>query len=398
MLHRHALIACFVMLVAFPALAAPPEVPRVDGVVPLDPQPEAGDPAMIWYDDFDGPARSYPESNGPLVDAEAYGGSGRSLLNHYPKGSRGEGGRKIFFGDSPAYKPVRAGEKFEDVYWRIYLKMQYGWTGGGPAKLSRATSLVSSNWAQSMISHVWSSGESLTLDPASGVVNGEVVTTRYNDFDNLHWLGNKPVSRFKIFSAEESGRWVCVEAHARLNTPGEKDGLNQLWIDGRLEAERVNLDWRGTYDEYGINAVFLEAYWNDGSPVTQDRWIDNFVVSTHPIGPVTCSTNPTLIRTPYRGDGSLAAWRVEIAEDENGSGVVWRSADVTNSERVDVNEQNGEFVGTHAGETRLKPAGVYFCRIRQQSDSGEWSAWSEWHQPFKTEPAGTRIGAWGLLR
>ena len=88
-----------------------------------------------------------------------------------------------------------------------------------------------------MIAHVWSSGESLTLDPASGVRGNRIATTRYNDFANLRWLGNKPVSTFKLHSTEEAGRWVCVESRAKLNTPGKKDGLNQLLIDGRLEAD-----------------------------------------------------------------------------------------------------------------------------------------------------------------
>ena len=86
----------------------------------------------------------------------------------------------------------------------------------------------------------------------------------YDDFGNLHWFGNKPVSAFKLHSTEEAGRWVCVESRAKLNAPGKHDGLNQLWIDGRLEAERKSLDWRGSYARYGINAVFLETYWNKG--------------------------------------------------------------------------------------------------------------------------------------
>lgn len=161
-----------------------------------------------------------------------------------------------------------------------------------------------------MIAHVWSGpGDSLTLDPASGVRGDEVVATRYNDFANLHWLGNKPASTFQFSSAAESGWWVCVEAYAKLNVPGQKDGVCRLWIDGRLEAERLNLDWRGSYKGHAINAVFLEAYWNQGSPVSQTRWLDNFVISTKPIGPVVCSANPVLIKTPYRGSGKLAAWR-----------------------------------------------------------------------------------------
>lgn len=157
----------------------------------------------------------------------------------------------------------------------------------------------------------------------------------------------KPTSKFRLHSTEESGRWVCVEARAKLNTPGQKDGLNQLWIDGKLEAERRNLDWRGSYTEHGINAVFLEAYWNSGSPVTQSRWIDNFVISTEPIGPVVCPRNPILIKTTYRGPGEQQAWKAEVAIGTEH--VVWRSNLLTESERVRVGEDTGSFLSQFSG-------------------------------------------------
>ncbi len=236
-----------------------------------------------------------------------------------------------------------------------------------------------------MISHVWSSDDALTLDPASGVRGDRVVTTQYNDFDNLHWLGNRPASRIKLFSPEESGRWVCVEAHVKLNTPGKSDGVNQLWIDGRLEAERTGLDWRGSYTGHGINAVFLETYWNAGSPVSQSRWIDNFVISTDPIGPVVTPPNPVLIKTPYYGPGSQQAWQVEVSADDSGASVVWRSGSITAPDRAKVDAVTGRFVGASAGKARLDGGKVYFVRVRQQSRSGEWSAWSAWHQPFRIQ-------------
>jgi hypothetical protein len=127
----------------------------------------------------------------------------------------------LFFGDSPAYgnKAVRKGETFEAIYWRMYVKHQPGWTGGGEAKLSRAIDLASEDWKEAMIAHVWSgAGDSLTLDPASGVRGDQVVTTKYNDFANLHWLGNSPASNFKFSSAAEAGWWVCVESYAKLNS------------------------------------------------------------------------------------------------------------------------------------------------------------------------------------
>jgi hypothetical protein len=353
------------------------------------PQPQASDEAVIWYDDFDGPDKAYTESEGRLDEEQVFGGQGRSMVSWYEKGSRGTGNRKVFFGDSPTGKVVRKGQSFDDIYWRAYVKHQHGWTGGGPAKLSRATSIVASNWSQAMIAHVWSSGEALTLDPATGVRGDRVVTSRYNDFDNLRWLGNKPASQFRLHSTQESGRWVCVEARAKLNTPGQKDGLNQLWIDGRLEAERKNLDWRGSYTGHGINAVFLETYWNDGSPVAQSRWLDNFVISTQPIGPIVCPTNPVLIKTPYRGPGKMAGWQVEVASADQEDTVVWRSNLLTADERVQVGAGGGIFVGPLANQSRLDAGRIYSFRVRQSSDIGQMSEFSPWHQPVRTadEPA-----------
>jgi hypothetical protein len=365
------------------------EVPRIESVVPLARQPQEDDPATIWYDDFNGAEKPYAEGGGHLDDRENFGGPpGRSIANLYEKGSQGGGGRKLFFGDSPAYsnKVVRKGEKFEAIYWRIYVKHQAGWTGGGEAKLSRATSLVSEDWKQAMIAHVWSgAGDSLTLDPACGVRGDQVVTTKYNDFDRLRWLGNSPASNFKFSSAAEAGWWVCVESYAKLNTPGKKDGLNQLWIDGHLEAERINLDWRGSYSAHGINAVFLEAYWNQGSPVTQTRWLDNFVVSTKPIGPVLCPINPVLIKTPYRGPGKLAGWEVELALDRDGKEVVWKSNDVAAGDQVRVDSTTGEFVGPLDGKSALTSGMACYCRVRQRVDVGTETLQSEWtpsHQQF----------------
>jgi hypothetical protein len=393
------------LILASSALAAEaPVVPRIDLVVPLAKQPHAGKAArgaVIWYDDFDDDSVQvrYAEKSGETTDTVRLGESGKSLLMRYEKGRRGTGGRKVFFGDSPTYgdKTVRRGEKFTDVYWRIYVKHQAGWTGGGPAKLSRATSIVPPRWRQAMIAHVWSSGESLTLDPASGVRDGEVITRRYNDFSRLHWLGNNPVSRFKIHSTEESGWWICVEARAKLNSPGKRDGINLLWIDGRLEAERRGLDWRGTFDDYGINAVFLETYWNRGSPVEQSRWIDHFVISTEPIGPLVCPRNPTLVKTPFRATrkdstGALVAWETEITTVDGvgvgsageGERVVWRSTTLGPEERVRVDGTTGEFTGVLRGDIRLAPNTTYRGRVRQRSGDGAWSDWSPWHQTFRT--------------
>ena len=365
-----------------------PEVPRINSVGINELQPQEKDAAVIWYDDFDD-EKQYMESSGPIDNVEFFGATGGSMWCGFTKGEvSGKGNRKVAFGDFPGRSPIIAqGQHFDEVYWRMYVKYEYGWEGA-PAKMSRATSIVSEKWQQAMICHVWSSANNtITLDPASGVfgLTDSIQTTKYNDFDNLRWLGNKPTSKFQITSTSESGYWILVEASTKLNTPGQSDGTCKLWIDGRLEAERTNMNFVGSYTKHGINAVFLESYWNSGAIKTEGRWFDNFVVSTKPVGPVTCPVNPALYRTPYHGPENIEAWKVEIATDYDGKDIVFKSVNLGTEEKTIINADKGTFTGSLAGNTQLVPGTSYFCRICQKSTNGEWSLWSRWHQPFKVE-------------
>ena len=67
-----------------------------------------------------------------------------------------------------------------------------------------------------------------------------------------------------------------------------------------------------------------------------------------------------------------------------GKAVVWKSNLLTIPKRVQVGEDAGGFVGLLSGKKQLGASKIYHIRVRQQSDAGKWSAWSLWHQPFKT--------------
>ena len=364
-----------------------PEIPFIHSMGMSKLQPHENDPAVIWYDDFS-TEKPYLESSGAIDYTESFDNVGGALNVGFKKGDvEGMGNRKLAFGDFPSESAVNKGKHFDEIYWRIYVKHQYGWEGR-PCKISRATSIVSKNWQQAMITHVWSGPEnSIILDPATGVKgqSDTIITNGYNDFANLKWLGNKPCSSFQISSGDESGYWVLVEASAKLNTPGKSDGSCRLWIDGRLEAERTNLNFRGSYTKHGINGVFLESYWNGGASKTEGRWYDNFVVSTKPVGPVTCSVNPVLYKTPYHGPEKLETWEVELASDSSGNNIVYKSYSPGIKESITVNTESGIFTGLLSGKKNLVPGSTYFCRVRQKSTNGQWSAWSRWHQPFLVE-------------
>ena len=247
----------------------------------------------IWCDDFeqDRTANYFEGSLSPVPGAGIAGSAG--TVNQYTAGNSGAGGLKVAFGRTPStyFAPVDAGTAdYRDIYWRMYLRHPSNWNGGGADKLSRATIMAGSNWAQAMIGHVWSGSDPgaganyLGMDPASGTdASGVLQTTQYNDFANLRWLGWQRGTT-PLFDSAHLGQWHCVEAHVRLNDSGANNGVFELWVNGNLEASHIDLNWVGNYNAYGINAVFIENYWNATSPVDQARNFDNFVVSTARIG------------------------------------------------------------------------------------------------------------------
>jgi hypothetical protein len=259
--------------------------------------------AWIWCDDFEADRlERYFEYGNPggdgFVRADGVGvDDSYGMRVRFAADQVGAGGMKLAFGRSPGsyFRPVDDGTAdYRDIYWRMYLKHQAGWTGGGGDKLSRAIVFAGDNWSEAAIAHMWSGNSSrdgtnesryyLLLDPASGTDEAGVLqTTRYNDFENLRWLGIEQGAT-PLFDSEHVGRWYCIEAHVRLNDAGAANGVFEFWIDDVLEARKTEMNWLGAYDTFGINAIFFENYWNSGSPVAQERYFDNVVVSTERIG------------------------------------------------------------------------------------------------------------------
>lgn len=259
-------------------------------------------PGLIFCDDFESPQAlttryfEYDHNNNDFVLRDGAGRSGsRGMRALWQAGEVGAGSLLKSIGRTPsAYIGRNASlpdSTFREIYWRLDLRHPEDWQGQGPAKLTRALVMANANWATGAMAHIWSGGPGnvfLGMDPASGIdANGRLVSTRYNDFPNLRWLGFKP-GNIPLFSDSRVGEWYCIEAHMKLNTPGRSDGILEFWINDSLQAGSYALNWHGTWNSdpknYGINYVSLENYWNSGSPVAQERFFDNFVIATSRIG------------------------------------------------------------------------------------------------------------------
>jgi len=255
-------------------------------------------PGWLWCDDFETDRTAsyyeYNNANGNFVRRAGVGINGSTAMHaHFTAGAVEVGYLHLAIGKTPSshLRPVDAGTaRYRELYWRLYVRYSPGWIGGGGNKLTRAVSMAKADLSEAAFAHVWAgndgtAGENqLYIDPASGTDTlGNLLTVGYNDFAHMRWLGARG-STLTLFDSAHIGPWYCIEVHAKLNDPGSSNGVMQLYINGTLQAQDTGMNWVGNFTDYGFNVVMLENWWNKGAPANEDRDIDNFVVSTRPIG------------------------------------------------------------------------------------------------------------------
>lgn len=73
------------------------------------------------------------------------------------------------------------------------------------------------------------------------------------------------------------GQWQEVVFHIKLNTPGQHDGSQTLWINGVKKIDVQNMRWRDTYD-VTLNEIRFDNYMSDGPSKTEHVWVDDVMV------------------------------------------------------------------------------------------------------------------------
>ena len=77
-----------------------------------------------------------------------------------------------------------------------------------------------------------------------------------------------------------------AEFMLKHNTPGQSDGEQAFWIDGRLLGHWTGINWRKT-ESLKANALTLESYVTDRwtKNTTNIVYFDNVVIAREYIGP-----------------------------------------------------------------------------------------------------------------
>lgn len=258
--------------------------------------PEPLPPSWVLCEDFErvvDPSKvffEYQDGDGAFVLGEGDAASGeRSMRTLHRAGVEGAGWLSAAIGRNPAVygesPNASADADFQSIYWRFRIKTQAGWPDAGLGHLTSASVFASAEWTQAMVARLRSDDDNVVLlaDPISCVEGDAVACAGFEDVHGQKGLGPL-VGATPIFAAADADQWRCVEAHVALNTPGATDGVFEFWVDGALENGAYDLDWRGSWADYGINLVTLENLWPGGAPADLERAIDDFVISTEPIG------------------------------------------------------------------------------------------------------------------
>jgi len=184
---------------------------------------------------------------------------------------------------------------YDEIYVRFYVKFQSGFAnmrsdGYGMHLLGICGNHINNAWSCYGKAGVRPNGANFfvtVVDPEQ-IYNDPSLRpfmfyTYYPDMDcTAGCYGN-------VFEQEDpkipllADTWYSVVARVKLNTPGQNDGLQELWISGVRKISVTNLRWRDT-TELRLNEINFYFYM-PGPIQIQRIWIDNVVVSRSPIGP-----------------------------------------------------------------------------------------------------------------
>ena len=97
------------------------------------------------------------------------------------------------------------------------------------------------------------------------------------------------------------GNWKCMEIRVKMNTPGEHNGEQSVWQDGKLIGDFTGINWR-TSAVLKANVFWLMSYVTEkvfgyteqhagkheahANTTTNTVWFDQVVVATEYIGPL----------------------------------------------------------------------------------------------------------------
>lgn len=189
------------------------------------------------------------------------------------------------FGDGPDAPAVDSPEgRYDEIWLRYRLRTAGDWPGHTAGDIGEIAAMNGENWGLAADLNLYVDNQ-FRMHPRAWtcIFDGAQACDGQNDWGGTLDMLWSTATDFVLTGADSAGQWQCVEARMRLNEPSATDGEAEVWVDGTRVFLRQNIDWRGTWDEYGINAIRFTNYAN-ASGGQRDFFIDDVVGATERVG------------------------------------------------------------------------------------------------------------------
>jgi len=89
-------------------------------------------------------------------------------------------------------------------------------------------------------------------------------------------------------------QWHHFEAHIKYNENGQRNGIYQVWVDGRLKVHATDIKNRNDLNSMFIDTVGLAGYCHNNWTHAWNLWYDDVIISTSYVGPIKAPTSLSL--------------------------------------------------------------------------------------------------------
>jgi hypothetical protein len=239
------------------------------------------------FDDQDLQERGWYDGTASRISEDSYRGNGcieyEWIRDHQP-----------VMGSSPHRHLF---EPLEGVYIRFYLRLSKGWQWSGRnyhPHLTHFLTTENDEYHGPAASHL-----TLYIEPVAGKLR--LAATDIQNKDMPHGLTQGPMRggyNGMFYDSEEDlfidDEWHCIEAYFQLNTLDKvnnrpnADGIVRGWFDGKKVIDHRDVILRSTdFPDMKFNQFLMAPYFGPGLlNNAQKLWIDELVVATKRIGPI----------------------------------------------------------------------------------------------------------------
>jgi hypothetical protein len=237
--------------------------------------PDQPAPEFVFSDNFDdGDVSDWNDHHQNVIlidDQQTRNSSPYSVhLSHNP-GSTNSGNLAIFFADNPTSSNTHECSRLDEIYVEYYVR--FSSASSWPSTSSKVSKVESwpVAWAGNSAKNFYLTTE---ID-SSGYFTS---TLRRVKGGNTGYFPFPQNVETPIPAA--ANQWHHVEMKLKVNTPGQQDGVLQMWVDGLLKTDYQNVIYCTIDGGYGWNTFLFTGYDNPSSPDNKQQYWDDVTIQS----------------------------------------------------------------------------------------------------------------------